>query len=207
LASALGLNKNLSKTIFKKRGLPTLPWTTVTQMGQPCLLPLPVVVKPVDGGSAIGTSIVKRKTELRSALGNALKYSHEALIEKFIPGKELTASILGERVLPLIEIVPHGEFYNYKAKYQTGMSEHIIPARISKKTEKKVYQFALEAHQALGCRAFSRVDFILDSKENPWILEINTIPGMTPTSLFPDAAKAAGLSFPELLIKMMAYSI
>jgi D-alanine-D-alanine ligase len=167
---------------------------------------LPVVVKPVDGGSAIGITIVKRNSQLKNAIGTALRHSRSALVEKFVKGREVTAPILGEKVLPLIEIVPKRSFYDFKAKYMKGMSDHILPARLSKKAEERLRSAALKAHRALGCRAYSRVDFIVDEKDRPWILELNSIPGMTETSLFPEAARASGRSFAETILEIVRLS-
>lgn len=205
LASALSMNKAHSKIIFEKAGLPTPEFQLVSSPNSS--LKFPVVVKPNDGGSAIGITIVKKDSELKKALSIALKYSKQALIEKFIEGKEITAAILGKKVLPLIEIIPKGSFYDYKSKYEIGMSEHIIPARLSASCARITSELAYEAHCALGCRAFSRVDFIIDKKNNPWILELNSIPGMTETSLYPEAAKAHGLDFSGMILEIVKYSL
>jgi D-alanine-D-alanine ligase len=201
----MSMNKAVSKMVFQSDGIPTAPFQ-VLEKKQKSSLSIPFVLKPVDGGSAIGVAIVRKKSEFFSALKSALKYSKLAIVEKFIHGKEVTAPVLGGRVLPLIEIVPKGSFYDFRSKYVKGMSEHILPARVPEKIKREICSLALKVHQALGCRAFSRVDFIVDEKGRPWVLELNSIPGMTETSLFPEAAKAVGLSFPEMLLEIVRHS-
>lgn len=220
LASALSINKILSKQLFISHGIPTPPFHQIQDFHHTTggsaeelwrtrfkIQDFPIVVKPVDCGSAIGVSIVREKSELKKALQLARRVSHEIFFEKFIAGKEITAPVLGEKVLPLIEIIPKSSFYDYKAKYVKGMSTHLIPASIPAKAARQIQELALGAHQCLGCRAFSRVDFILDAKGKPWVLEVNSIPGMTETSLFPEAAQAAGISFPEMVLDIIRYSI
>jgi len=209
LASALSMNKALSKIIFQAQGIPTAPFCLVpsgSSLNIKLPFSYPVVVKPVDSGSAIGVSIVKDRSQIAGAIQEVYKYSKSALIEKFIPGMELTVPILGEEVLPLIEIVPKGSFYDFNSKYVKGQSEHRIPARVSKQVKDLVSRYALLAHKALGCRACSRTDFILDKKGKPWILELNSIPGMTETSLYPESAAMAGWKFPELILEIIKLS-
>ncbi len=211
LASALAMNKIYAKRIFSEQGIPTPPWIVVNQLPvtshQLQGLKLPVVVKPAAQGSAIGVSVVRKKEELSSAIKKAKKLDKEVLIEEYIPGKEVTVGILGERTLPIIEIVPKSKFYDYQAKYAPGGSEHLIPARLEKKVAEKTARIALQAHHALGCRAYSRVDLRVDRRRQPWVLEINTIPGMTKMSLLPDAARAVGISFNQLVLKIIKYSV
>lgn len=217
LASALCMNKIFAKRIFLNNGIPTPPFQIVRHASSAAhrrignskfkIRNFPLVAKPAECGSAIGVSIVRKNSELKKALHLALRYSKEAFLEKFIPGKEITAPILGEQVLPLIEIVPKRSFYDYKAKYVKGMSAHLIPPKIPAKATRQIQELALQAHKALGCRAFSRVDFILDEKGKAWALEVNSIPGMTETSLFPESAKAAGISFPEMVLEIIRYSL
>lgn len=206
LASAMSMNKAVSKMIFQNSGISTAPFELLNK-NQKSSLPVPLVIKPLDGGSAIGVSIVRKKSEISSALKSALRYSRQALVEKFIDGKEVTAPVLGDRVLPLIEIIPRSSFYDFRSKYVKGMSEHILPARVSEKIKKEICSSALKAHHALRCRAFSRVDFIIDKNGKSWVLELNSIPGMTETSLFPESAKAAGFSFSEMLLEIIRHSI
>ncbi len=211
LASALAMNKIYAKQIFSQAGIPTPPWIVVDRLQVTGYrlqgLKLPVVVKPVAQGSAIGVSIVKKKEGLSSAIKKAKKLDKEVLIEEYIPGKEITVGILGEKTLPIIEIIPKTNFYDYQAKYAPGGSEHLIPARLEKRVAERTARIALEAHQALGCRAYSRVDLRVDGKGQSWVLEINTIPGMTKMSLLPDAARAMGISFNQLVLKIIEYSL
>ncbi len=206
LASALSMHKALAKEILEANGVPTAKFQIVSGASEKIKLKLPVVIKPVDGGSAIGVTIVRKASQIKAAVRLALKHSSQALIEEFVAGREVTAPILGEEVLPLIEIVPKRAFYDFKAKYVQGLSDHILPARVSKKTENQIKNLSLQCHKILGCRAFSRSDFIVDKKGKPWFLELNSIPGMTETSLFPESAKAAGYSFAEMLIEIMKHS-
>ncbi len=206
LASALSMNKAAAKTILKSCGVPTADFEVAVSPKHQTRLSFPVVVKPVDGGSAIGVTIVKESSQLPPALRLALKHSESALIEKFVPGIEVTAPVLGDRTLPIVEIVSTRSFYDYQAKYAAGGSRHVLPARIPKKSESQIKNFALKAHQALGCRAFSRSDFIVAKNGKPYFLELNSVPGMTETSLFPESAKAAGYSFPKLILKMIELS-
>ena len=206
LASAVSMNKAFSKHLFQLQGIATAPYEVAESVNHSVKIKPPFVVKPVDGGSAIGVTIVRKVSDAKTAIKTALKYSRSALVEKFVAGIEVTAPVLGEKVLPLIEIVPKGSFYDFKSKYVKGMSDHIIPARLNAKAEERVRRAALAAHKALDCRAFSRVDFIVDAKDNPWLLELNSIPGMTETSLFPEAARAAGYSFSEMLLEIIRLS-
>lgn len=211
LASALAMNKIYAKRIFSQAGIPTPFWATIDRLQITDYrlqgLKYPVVVKPAAQGSAIGVSVVRKKEEISSAIKKAKKLDKEVLIEEYIPGKEVTVGILGEKTLPIIEIVPKSKFYDYQAKYALGGSEHLIPARLEKKVAKKTAQVALQAHRVLGCRAYSRVDLRVDRRGKPWVLEINTIPGMTKVSLLPDAARAVGISFNELVLKIIEYSL
>ena len=205
LACGLAMHKGCSKLVFEANGIPTAPWQALHKSTEKAKwlkevkMGLPLVVKPADVGSAIGVTIVRKKAELVKAISKAFKYSSWALVEKFIPGVEVTATLLGERALPVIEIVPRNEFYDFDAKYTPGHSDHVIPARIPAKSAQKVKNYALKAGKAMGCEDYYRVDFIVPKKGEPQILEINTAPGMTATSLVPDAARAAGIPFPKFL--------
>lgn len=211
MASALGINKVMSKRIFEAAGI-TTPKSAVLSKADTAIqggsygdlvgrIGLPVVVKPACEGSTIGMSIARETSELSGAIGTAFSYDDEVLIEQFVEGTELTVGILGNepKALPTLEIVTKTEFYDYETKYTAGLSEHIIPARIPEDQQLRAQEMALAAHKALGCRGFSRVDIIVDKSGKPHVLEINTIPGMTKLSLFPDAARAAGYEFPDLI--------
>lgn len=163
---------------------------------------LPVVIKPASQGSSIGVEIVKEENQLDEALENAFKYSRDILVEEFISGKELTVSMMqkdGEVVaLPVIHIAPHSGTYDYHSKYTKGATEYICPADLDEETTKKVQEISKQAYEVLGCSGVARADVMLDEEGNGYVLEINTVPGMTATSLVPKAAAAAGITFPEL---------
>lgn len=163
---------------------------------------LPVVIKPASQGSSIGVEIVKEENQLDEALANAFKYSRDILVEEFIGGKELTVSMMqkdGEVVaLPVVHIAPHSGMYDYHSKYTKGATEYICPADLDEETTKKVQEISKQAYEVLGCSGVARADVMLDEEGNGYVLEINTVPGMTATSLVPKAAAAAGISFPEL---------
>ncbi len=163
---------------------------------------LPVVIKPASQGSSIGVEIVKEENQLDEALANAFKYSRDILVEEFIGGKELTVSMMqkdGEVVaLPVIHIAPHSGMYDYHSKYTKGATEYICPADLDEETTKKVQEISKQAYEVLGCSGVARADVMLDEEGDGYVLEINTVPGMTATSLVPKAAAAAGISFPEL---------
>jgi len=209
LASALAINKELSKIIYLQAGLKVPHALAFTQKQAPSAqeieetLGLPAVIKPVNEGSSIGISIPKDRQELKKGLAAAFKYDYRVMVEEFIEGIEVTGGVLGNaepRALPLVEIVPASgyPFFTYEAKYQPGATSEICPARLSQELTEAAQQCAIAAHLALGCRGYSRTDMkIKDGKV--YVLETNTIPGMTATSLFPQGAKAAGLEFPALL--------
>ena len=165
-----------------------------------------IVVKPSHQGSSIGVSVVRDFKSLHSAIDNAIQYGM-FIIEKYISGREITVSILGNEPLPVIEIKPHSNVYDYKSKYTIGESDYICPADIDEALTKKIQETALKVHNVLGCEVYSRVDFRLDKNNKFWLLEINTLPGMTETSLFPMAAKAVGLSFEDLIDKIIKLSL
>lgn len=207
LASALAMDKIATKGILAAAGLPTPRWWVVERGARVPKLPRRVVVKPSAQGSAIGVSVVKEKSGLAPALAAAFKYDRRVLVEEYIAGTEITVGVLGPRPLPVIEIVPQNEFYDFESKYTPGCSQHLIPPRLPKATIARTQRLALEVFAALNCRAVSRIDMIVDKKQRPWILEVNTIPGMTETSLLPDAARAAGIDFPELVLQIIEYSL
>jgi D-alanine-D-alanine ligase len=212
LASALAMNKIMSKKIFEREGIPTPRWVPLSaarRQGAAGLvldsLGLPCVVKPACEGSTIGVTVVRDASELDGAIDAALCYGPEALAEEFIEGTEITGPVLGNdqpRVLPLVEIVPRGGFYDYEAKYTPGATEEIVPARITEAQTQRARQLTLEAHLALGCRGISRVDMMV-GKDDVYVLEVNSIPGLTETSLVPRAAEAVGIAFPELVDRLI----
>lgn len=211
LASALCFHKAMAKRVMLAAGIPTPPWHVVARTLSPAEamtamrraaadLGYPMIVKPVRSGSTIGLSRVEEQAQLEAAFTEAA-WHDDVLCERFVAGTEVTVGILGHnpaRALPTLEIVSHRPLYDYAAKYTVGQSEHIVPARLPPNQRRRVEKVALAAHHALGCRAISRVDLVVDARGDPWVLEVNTIPGLTELSLLPDAARAAGISFDEI---------
>jgi D-alanine-D-alanine ligase len=213
LASAMGMDKIVSKKMFKAQGLLVGPYAVITSEDRGGVdaalkdIGLPAAVKPCAEGSSVGVSIVSNKKEMGPAVELAFKYGRAILVEKYIKGKEVQVGVLGERALGAIEIVPKEAFYNYKAKYEKGMSEHFFPARVPDETYRRTLVAGLAAHRCLGCTGYSRVDFIIDEQGLPHILEVNTLPGMTATSLFPEIARGVGISFPDLVEKILRLAL
>ena len=212
LASALAMDKAMSKRVLAGVGV-RLPEDFVLRRGQkmrPGEMLFPVIVKPNAQGSTIGMSIVRKEAEIDAATDLAFQYDDTVLIEQFITGTEITVPILGNdtlEILPIVEIVPNGGFYDYKAKYTAGETDEIVPARISDAVAQEARRIAKLCHQTLGCRGMSRTDMIVTDKDEIYTLEVNTIPGMTPTSLLPRSAAAANFSFPQLLDKLIALAL
>ena len=217
LGSAMAMNKLVSKQLYEKAGIPIPSSLLITSKKNINLrnirtrLGWPIVVKPVQAGSSIGLSIVKKEAELDPALEKAFKQDNCLLLESYIEGIELTGGVIGNEALealPLIEIIPDDShsFFDYEAKYTTGITNEICPARISDVLTKKAQNLAKAAHTALFCEGYSRTDMMLREDEI-FVLETNTIPGMTPTSLFPQAAQKAGLSFSRLLDRLIELGI
>jgi D-alanine-D-alanine ligase len=213
LASAIGMNKIVSKAVFKAAGLSVGAYRVLSSGNRSALtnagseLGFPVFVKPSSEGSSVGVSRVEREAELSAAVDLAFSYDPEVLLEAYIAGKEVQVAILGERALGAIEIVPKNRFYDYEAKYKEGMSEHYFPARIPEDAYRRTLAAGLQAHHAVGCRGYSRVDFIVDAAGTPYILEVNTLPGMTATSLLPDIARGVGIPFPDLVEEILRLAI
>ncbi len=214
LASALATDKHAAKLLFLAAGIPTPRWITITasQAQHPgtiddirAELGPHLVVKPNDQGSTIGMSFLHDPTaeELEAAIQQAAQYSELVLIERYIAGRELTVGILGEEALPIVEIVPTSGVYDYEHKYTPGKTTYHCPAELPEDIAEFTRNLALSAHRILGCRHFSRVDFRLDDDGQPFCLEVNTIPGMTPLSLLPKAAQTANISFPELCERLV----
>src|SRR4029077_15697790 len=209
--SRIAFDKILSKERFRENNV-TTPYWQVVKSGQRPTIPLPIVVKPPRQGSTVGVVIVKNARELDSAVAEAAKYDGELLIEKFVPGRELTVGILGDQALPILEIIPKGGFYDFTNKYPFlnpqagGGAEHVCPAKIDKPQTKEIQDLALKAYRALGLQVYSRVDVILSENNEPFVLEINTIPGMTEASLLPEAAAAAGIRYVDLCTRIIELS-
>ncbi len=205
-ASAIALDKVASKLRFQKTGVLT-PEFKVLKKGKEVSsrgVVFPCVVKPSYEGSSIGLTIVESIEKFEEAVMHAFKYSNDVLVEEFIPGKELTVGILDNKALPVVEIVPDGTHYDFNAKYNSKGTKYIVPAELTDADRGIVQEMGLKAHMALGCEGFSRVDVRLRGDGKAYVLEVNTIPGMTERSLLPMAAKASGLVFPDLCLKILA---
>lgn len=199
LGSALAMDKDLAKRVCRHAGIPTPDWVMwPASRDEIERLGYPLVVKPSKTGSTVGTSVVRSYPEVEPAVAAALRYDDEVLLEAFLPGRELTVGVLGDRALTVGEIVPPGEIFDYEAKYTPGATREIFPAPIPDYLAGTVKGLALAAHRALKLRDFSRVDFRLDSEGRPCFLEANTLPGLTSTSLLPQSAAASGIGFAEL---------
>jgi D-alanine-D-alanine ligase len=204
-ASALAMHKPTAKALFAAAGLPVprgivLPRGTIRRPS----FPGPWVVKPASQGSAVGVALVDRLADLPRALRAAWAVDEEALVEERVRGTEITVGLLGERTLPVIEIIPQNAFYDFHSKYAPGGSRHVIPARLPARVQTESQRIAREAFHALGCRHVARVDLIVTPRGRPVILEVNTLPGMTDTSLLPDGARAVGLNFDRLVLTLLS---
>lgn len=204
--SRLAFDKTKSKQHFVKAGVPTARWEMILA-GEHPQFSLPFVVKAPREGSSVGVHIVRTTEELTSALADCASLDREILIEEFVEGRELTVGVVGAEALPVIEICPHDGFYDYAHKYTAGASEYLCPAPLGDALAQHVRQVALEAHRALGLSVYSRVDILLRADGSPCVLEVNTIPGMTETSLLPKAAAAMGMTFLELCEKIAQISL
>ena len=209
LASALAMHKLYSKQAFAAAGLTITPYVALRRGESLTVeqLPfgLPVVVKPVQEGSSVGVAIVRQAAQLQAALDDSFRYDDMVLVEGYVKGKEVQVGILDDRPIGAIEIIPKREFYDYEAKYSDGMAEHVFPARLDPALYEKVQQLGVKAHQALGCSGYSRVDFLVTEAGDCYLLEVNTLPGMTELSLLPEIAqKGAGLDFEALVERIVS---
>ena len=204
-ASNLCMNKAHTKDVWLKHELPLSPSIVATQGKpiDPIDFPLPWAVKPTMEGSSIGITKVENKNELDTALELAWQYNNEALIEHWIEGDEYTVAILGNQALPSIKIISDHDFYDYDSKYFSNKTEYLCPSDLSEQQEKNIRTIAMKAFNLTGASDWGRADFILDKDKNPYLLEINTVPGMTSHSLVPMAAKAAGMNFEQLVLKIL----
>jgi D-alanine-D-alanine ligase len=220
LASALAMDKVMSKKLFEYEEIPTPPAVILRGRADAesylrdlaagkASVGIPAVVKPSRQGSTIGISVVREPENMAAALDTALAFDDEVLVEKFVEGIEITGPVLGNDelvCLPLVEIVPSSGFYDYEAKYTPGATDEIVPARISPEQTELAQELSIRSHRALGCRGFSRTDMMV-AEDGIWVLEVNTIPGMTPTSLLPRSAEAAGIPFSQLLDRMIQLAL
>jgi len=216
LSSAIAMDKIMSKILFEEYNVPTPKWfhfkngeSTSSEVNKMIeeKFGYPAVVKPNDQGSTVGLTICKSSEQLDSAIHNAFEYSDRILVEEYIPGREVTVAVVENTALPVLEIRPKHGIYDYECKYTSGMSEYIVPAEVTPGTSQKLQQIAVEASRSLRCEIYARVDFRLTPENEIYTLEVNTLPGMTSTSLVPKMAKAVGLSFEQLVEKIIDLSL
>lgn len=209
LGSALAMNKWLSKQLMQEAGIPTAPGVELREgeADKVRVIGLPCVIKPVSGGSSIGVSIVGSEEELDAALNTGFKYEKTLLAERYIRGREISVGVLGEKVLPIIEIRPKEGFYDYENKYQIGACDELCPAPVEEAVAASIRETTLQVHKLLGLEVYSRIDYILCDDGSYYCLEANTLPGMTPTSLVPQEAAAVGIDFGTLCEKIIELSL
>ncbi|HEX8243464.1 MAG TPA: D-alanine--D-alanine ligase [Longimicrobium sp.] len=200
-ASATAMDKDVSKRLFRAAGVPTPDWLMAPAGADAveAALGWPVVVKPNKQGSTVGLTVVKEAGQLEGAIAEAFRHDDEVMLERFVPGRELTCGVLADQALAVGEIIPRrGEIFDYESKYQHGGADEVFPAELTAEQTRTIQELSLRAHRALKLEGFSRVDFRMDPGGGIWCLEVNTLPGMTATSLLPQSAAAAGIPFPEL---------
>jgi len=210
LASALAMDKLRTKRIWQSEGLPTPAYAVLDKNGDYAAvvkkLGLPLMVKPASEGSSIGMSKVRSRAALDEAYALAANYDRVVIAEKFIEGTELTVGILGEEVLPIIKLETPREFYDYDAKYITDDTRYILPSGLSARKERELHKLCMDAFRTLGCYGWGRVDLMLDRQASPYLLEVNTAPGMTDHSLVPMAARALGISYEDLCLRILEFA-
>jgi len=210
-ASAIAMNKEITKSLFSHHNIPTAPWLSgisnhidisrvESEIGYTC------VIKPIDQGSSIGLSVIKGSREIKAAIDKSKAFGERIIVEKYISGKELSVPILGNTVLPVIEIRPSHNIYDYNCKYKPGMTEYIVPASIPDRLSSEIGSLASKVFDILGLRDIARIDFRLDENDRPLCFEANTLPGMTATSLVPKSAAKAGIDFPELVTRIAEFA-
>ena len=209
LASALAMDKAMTKRVLEREAIPTPHWVLL-ESGVPgrtidtsLLGGYPLIVKPNAEGSTVGLSVVKHPSELDPALEKAGRHDQQILIEQYIEGRELTVAVIGEEAYPIVEIAPKSGFYDYEAKYTKGKTDYTCPAKLPTELGRHVRELAVECCAVIGCRGMARVDFRLSEEDEPYVLEVNTVPGLTPTSLVPMAALAKGLSYDQLVGRLL----
>jgi D-alanine-D-alanine ligase len=216
LACGLAMNKILSKHLVSMDGVPLAKGFFISKTSLDRMdvekkiqkeIGFPAVFKPNNQGSSVGVSVVRGPDQLGNAISKAVALDDSFIVEEYIDGSEITVSILGDTVLPVLEIRPKQGFYDYSNKYTSGASEYLVPAPLDPKIAEAIQSSALQAYRSLGCRVYARVDFRLSKENRHYYLEVNTLPGMTSNSLVPKAARAAGIEFPELLEKIIRLSI
>lgn len=203
-ASAIAMDKAVAKAIFIESGIPTPEFRLMSgKVGAESPIGLPVIVKPASQGSTIGIGLVETDSDYKAALTEAYKYGDRVLVEKFINGRELTVSVIGETVYPTVEIIPKDGIYDFKAKYVKGETEFKAPAVLDKDIERRVRMAARAAYDCLGCAGGARVDIVINKEGDPFVLEVNTVPGMTDLSLFPMAAAARGVGYGAIVEELL----
>lgn len=211
LASAIGMDKGVTKQMFKGCGVPTPESLWIKKSDEIDLdelkISYPIVVKACNGGSSVGVFIVQNREEFEDALNICFELDDEVLIEEFVKGREFSIGVISKKALPVVEIIPKNGWYDYKNKYEAGATEEICPAHLSEELTKKMQKIAEDACNAIGCNVYARADVLMDENENMYCLEVNTLPGMTPTSLIPMEAKAIGYDFPELCNMLVELSL
>ena len=204
LGAAMAMDKMITKELVAPQGVDTPAWKSYKHVKEELIPSIaaewkaPCVVKTPTGGSSVGVVIVKEQEQLAPAIRSVLAYDDNVLIEQYVNGREFTMAVLGDRALPSVEIVPKTRFYDYSNKYAAGATDEICPGRCTAEVERRMGEMALAVHQILGLRTYSRSDFIVDAENRAWFLEVNTLPGMTPTSLVPQEAAAVGMSYEDL---------
>ena len=206
-ASSLCMNKDKSKNVARSLGLLTPDWEIIHSIDDVISLNTPLVIKPNDQGSTVGLSIVRNINGTSEAINHAMQYSDNIIAEKFVRGREITVTILGEKVLPIVEIRSKHELYDYECKYTPGMSEYICPAELNQYLTIEIQKDTKRLFKALECQVYGRADYLLDKEDKCFFLEMNTLPGMTSTSLVPISAKADGLSFIKLISCILEMSL
>ena len=207
LSSALCMNKAKSKDIAKGNGVITPEWQLIQNKEQSLKIKPPFVVKPNEQGSTVGLSIVQDDLEIKSAIEKAFQYGTEVIVEKYISGRELTIPILGSKAFPIVEIKPLHELYDYECKYTPGMSDYVCPAKLDNNIISQININTRLLFEAFGCNVYARADYILDHTGTAYFLEMNTLPGMTSTSLVPKSANATGITFSELISSIINLSL
>jgi D-alanine-D-alanine ligase len=206
-SSALCMDKEKSKSIATRNNIPTPKWEMLLSTDERSTLPIPFVVKPNDQGSTVGLTIVHNESEIVPAIIEAFAHGDLVMVEEYIHGRELTVTVLGDKAYPIVEIRPSHELYDYECKYTPGMSQYICPAEIPEKLTKSIQHDTELIFKALGCDVYARADYLLDENGQYYFLEMNTLPGMTSTSLVPKSVKATGMSFDELIKKIIELSL
>ena len=216
LSSSLSMDKSMSKMLFRHYGVDTPKWFSIADKSADVNalkrmiekeFGFPAVIKPNDQGSTVGLTVCRKPDEIKNALGLSFRYSNKTLIEEYIPGREMTVAVLENKALPVLEIKPKSGLYDYESKYTAGKSDYIVPADIPEKTSQKMQEQAILAFNALGCEIYGRVDFRMNDNFESYCLEVNTLPGMTATSLVPKMAKAVGISFEQLIERIIHLSL